>query len=149
VSNLLSYNILVIIVVKIEVKLTSGGTINQGIVIKGGGKSLPVYTRNVGIIFLDPIDLKELGVYPLTPVKVTSKMNEIIVFAQESPDAPHPGVAFMPRGPWVNALVDPNTYSSGCSMFKNTPVSIEPAPEGVKPMNMPELMKKYYIEKAV
>ena len=134
---------------KIEVNLTSGGTINQGIVIKGGGKSLPVYTRNAGIIFLDPEDLKSLSVYPLTAVKVTSKMNEVIVFVQESPDAPHKGVAFMPRGPWVNALVDPNTYGSGCSMFKDTKVTIESPTNDEKPLNMPEFMKKYYLEETV
>ncbi|MHA1728755.1 MAG: molybdopterin dinucleotide binding domain-containing protein [Promethearchaeota archaeon] len=131
---------------KIELNLTSGGTINQGVVIKGGGKTLPVYTRNVGIIFLDPEDLKSLGAYPLTPVKVTSEMNEVIVFVQESPDAPHKGIAFMPRGPWCNLLFIPKTYSSGCPMFKNTKITVEQAPEGKKPLNMPELMSKYYLE---
>ena len=130
---------------KLELKLTSGATINQGMVAKGGGKGLPVYTRNAGIIFLDTEDFKELGIYPLTPVKVSSEMNEVIVFAQISPDAPHKGVAFMPRGPWCNLLILPNTYSSGAPMYKNTPITVEPAP-GERPLNMPELMKKYYIE---
>ena len=133
---------------KIDLNLTSGGTINQGIVIKGGGKSLPVYTRNVGIIFFDPEDLKSLGVYPLTPVLVSSKMNKVIVFAQESPDAPHKGIAFMPRGPWCNLLVNPDTMGSGCSMFKNTEISVEPVTDGKKPLNMPELIKQYYLEEA-
>ncbi|MCP4762226.1 MAG: molybdopterin dinucleotide-binding protein [archaeon] len=131
---------------KIEVRLTSGGSIGQGVVTKGGGKALSAYTRNAGIIFLDSEDLKKLGVYPLTPVRIKSEMNEVIVYAQESSDGPHPGVAFMPRGPWCNLLVRPKTYSSGCAMFKDTDITVEPAPTGVKPLDMPQLMRKYYIE---
>lgn len=135
------------ILTKIEVKLTSGATIKQGIVAKGGGKGLPVYTRSAGIIFLDPEDLKKLALLPLSPVKVKNEMNEVIVLAQLSPDAPHPGVAFMPRGPWANLLINPYTYNSGCPMYKNTTVTIEPADSSQKPLDMPELMKKYYINK--
>jgi len=132
---------------KLELHLTSGGSINQGLVTKSGAKALPSYTRNAGIIFIDPEDFKKLEIYPLTPVKVTSEMNEIIVFAEISEDGPHPGIAFMPRGPWCNALVDPYTYSSGCAMFKDTKISVEPAPKGEKPLDMPALMKKFYIDR--
>jgi len=134
-------------VLKITVKLTSGATIDQGVVIKGGGKGLPVYTRNAGIIFLDPTDLKKLDLYPMAIVKVSNEMNQVLVYVQISPDAPHPGVAFMPRGPWANTLIIPKTYSSGAPMYKNTEVVIEPVNSNEKPLNMPELMKKYYLDK--
>ncbi|MBD3354174.1 MAG: molybdopterin dinucleotide-binding protein [Candidatus Lokiarchaeota archaeon] len=134
--------------VKLNIRLTSGGTINQGQVTKSGGKSLPMYTKHVGSIFLDKDDFNKLQVFPMTPVKVRSEFNEVIVYAQISADGPHPGVGFIPRGPWCNLLVDPYTYSSGCPMFKDTPVTVEPADSHEKPLNMPELMKKYYIEKA-
>lgn len=133
---------------KIEVMITSGATINQGVVAKGGGKALPMYTRNAGIIFLDPEDFRKLAIYPLTPVKLSNEFNEVIVYAQISPDAPHKGVGFMPRGPWCNLLIHPETHSSGCPMYKSTKVTIEAAEDGQKPLNMPELMKKYYIEQA-
>ncbi|MHA1819040.1 MAG: molybdopterin dinucleotide binding domain-containing protein [Promethearchaeota archaeon] len=132
---------------QIKVVLTTGGTIMQGVTTKGGGKALPIYTRNVGVIFLDPDDLKELGVVPGTPVKVKSKFNEVIVTAKLSPDAPHKKIAFMPRGPWCNLLVDPQTFDSGTPMYKYNEITIEPAAEGERPLNMPELMKKYYLEK--
>ncbi len=132
---------------KIKLKLTSGATIGQGVIIKGGGKSLPVYTRNAGIIFLDPADLKKLDLYPMAVVKVSNEMNEVLVYVQISPDAPHPGVAFMPRGPWANTLIVPKTYSSGAPMYKNTDIIVETITTNEKPLNMPELMKKYYLEK--
>jgi len=129
---------------KIDLILTSGATIDQGIVSKGGGKALPAYTKNAAVIFLDPEDMKKLDLYSLTPVKVSSGTNHVIVYAITSPDAPHQGIAFMPRGPWCNILIDPNTSSSGAPHFKDTRITIEPAPSE-KPMNMPELMKKYYL----
>jgi formylmethanofuran dehydrogenase subunit D len=132
---------------KITVKLTSGATIDQGVIIKGGGKGLPVYTRNAGVIFLDPMDLKKLDLYPMAIVKVSNEMNQVLVYVQISPDAPHPGVAFMPRGPWANTLIIPKTYSSGAPMYKNTEVTIEPVNSNEKPLNMPELMKKYYLDR--
>jgi formylmethanofuran dehydrogenase subunit D len=137
----------VISVSKITVKLTSGATIDQGVIIKGGGKGLPVYTRNAGVIFLDPMDLKKLDLYPMAIVKVSNEMNQVLVYVQISPDAPHPGVAFMPRGPWANTLIIPKTYSSGAPMYKNTEVTIEPVNSNEKPLNMPELMKKYYLDR--
>jgi formylmethanofuran dehydrogenase subunit D len=132
---------------KIQLKLTSGATVDQGVVIKGGGKALPVYTRNAGIVFLDSTDFKTLNIYPMSVVKVTSDMNEVLVYAQISPDSPHPGVAFMPRGPWANLLILPETYSSGAPMYKDTQIWIEPVTTKEKPLNMPELMQKYYVEK--
>ncbi|MBN2156632.1 MAG: molybdopterin dinucleotide-binding protein [Candidatus Lokiarchaeota archaeon] len=132
---------------KIKLNLTSGATIDQGVIIKGGGKGLPIYTRNAGLIFLDPSDLKKLDLYPMSVVKVSNELNEVIVYAQISPDAPHPGLAFMPRGPWANTLIRPETYSSGAPMYKNTEVWVESVTTNAKPMNMPELMKHYYLNK--
>jgi formylmethanofuran dehydrogenase subunit D len=33
-------------------------------------------------------------------------------------------------------------------MFKSTEISVEPATDGKKPLNMPELIKQYYLESA-
>jgi formylmethanofuran dehydrogenase subunit D len=30
-------------------------------------------------------------------------------------------------GPWANAVIDPNTYSTGTPTFKGTPVKVEVA----------------------
>ena len=127
--------------------MTTGGTLNQGVATKGGRKERPTYTNACATVFLDPDDFKNLQIYPNSPVKISSKFGEIIAIADLSPDAPHKGIAFMARGPWVNYLIDPETFSNGTPMFKETPVSIEPAEPTAKPLDMPDFIRKNYIEK--
>ncbi len=127
--------------------MTTGGTLAQGVATKGGRKERSTYTNACATVFLDPTDFNVLQIYPNSPVKVTSKFGEIIAIADLSTDAPHPGIAFMARGPWVNNLVDPETFSNGTPMYKETPVSIEPAEAAAKPLDMPEFIRKNYVEK--
>jgi len=127
--------------------MTSGGTLNQGVSTKGGRKERSTYTNAAAIVFMDPTDFNTLQIYPNSPVKITSKFGEIIAIADISPDAPHQGIVFMPRGPWANNLVDPETFSNGTPMYKDTLVTIETVDGPAKPMNMPEFIRKNYIEK--
>jgi formylmethanofuran dehydrogenase subunit D len=111
---------------KITINLISGRTIQQGVAIEGG-KEKPYYRDAAGIIELDPADLKALGVWKNTNVRVTSPYGSVIVKVTETSQGPHPGVAFMPMGPWANSVIDPNTYSTGMPTFKGTPVTLEVA----------------------
>jgi formylmethanofuran dehydrogenase subunit D len=111
----------------ITINLISGRTIQQGVAIEGG-KEKANYRTAAGIIELDPTDLKRLGVWRNTNVRVTSPHGSVIVKAIETTQGPHPGVAFIPMGPWANSIVDPNTYSTGMPTFKGTPVTLEVAP---------------------
>jgi formylmethanofuran dehydrogenase subunit D len=110
----------------ISVNLISGRTIQQGVAIEGG-KEKPLYRTAAGIIEMDHEDLKALGAWKNTNVRVTSPHGSVIVKAIEATQGPHPGVAFIPMGPWANSIVDPNTYSTGMPTFKGTPVTIEVA----------------------
>ena len=111
---------------EITLNLISGRTIQQGVAIEGG-KEKPLYRTAAGIIEMDNEDLKKLGAWKNTNVKVTSDHGSVIVKAIEATQGPHPGVAFIPMGPWANSIVDPNTYSTGMPTFKGTPVKIEVA----------------------
>ncbi len=111
---------------EITVNLISGRTIQQGVAIEGG-KEKPLYRTACGIIEMDNEDLKKLGAWKSTNVRVTSDHGSVIVKAIEATQGPHPGVAFIPMGPWANSVVDPNTYSTGMPTFKGTPVKIEVA----------------------
>ena len=113
-------------VATIQLNLISGRSIQQGVAIEGG-KEKPAYRTAAGIIELDPTDLKRLGAWKNTNVKVTSPHGSVIVKATETSQGPHPGVGFIPMGPWANSIVDPNTYSTGMPTFKGTPVSVEVA----------------------
>ena len=110
----------------INVNLISGRSIQQGVAIEGG-KEKPAYRTAAGIIELDPSDLKKLGAWKNTNVKVTSDFGSVIVKATETSQGPHPGLGFIPMGPWANAIIDPNTYSTGMPTFKGVPVKVEVA----------------------
>ena len=110
----------------ITLNLISGRSIQQGVAIEGG-KEKDNYRTAAGIIELDRADLKELGIWINTNVRVTSAYGSVIVKAIETTQGPHPGVAFIPMGPWANSIVNPNTYSTGMPTFKGTPVTVEVA----------------------
>jgi formylmethanofuran dehydrogenase subunit D len=113
-------------VATIQLNLISGRSIQQGVAIEGG-KEKPAYRTAAGIIELDPSDLKKLGVWKNTNVRVTSDFGSVVVKAIETTQGPHPGLGFIPMGPWANSIIDPNTYSTGMPTFKGTPVKVDAA----------------------
>jgi formylmethanofuran dehydrogenase subunit D len=113
-------------VAAINLNLITGRSIQQGVAIEGG-KEKPAYRTAAGIIELDPSDLKRLGAWRNTNVKVTSDYGSVVVKAIETTQGPHPGLGFIPMGPWANSIVNPNTYSTGMPTFKGVPVKVEVA----------------------
>ncbi len=124
----------------IKCNLITGRTIQQGRAIEGY-KHSDEYTRAAGIVELDPDDMKKLRVYTGTVVKVTTDFGTIFVRAVISTNAPHPGVAFIPMGPWANHILNVDIYSVGMPCFKGVPATIEPVPEG-KVLTAMELMRE-------
>ena len=98
----------------IRVNLITGRSIQQGVSMEAG-KARPAYTDA----------FKKLGAFRNTNVRVTSKYGSVIVKAVEATQGPHPGVAYIPMGPWANMVINPNTYSTGMPTFKGTPVEVE------------------------
>ena len=112
---------------KIQLNLISGRTIQQGVAIEGG-KEKPAYREAFGIIELDAEDFKKLGIYRNSNVRVTSPYGTVVVKAVDATQGPHPGLGWIPMGPWANSITNPNTYSTGMPTFKGVPVEVEPAP---------------------
>jgi formylmethanofuran dehydrogenase subunit D len=111
---------------KITLNLISGRTIQQGVAIESG-KEKPSYRTAAGIIEMDKEDLKKLGAWRNTNVRVTSEYGSVIVKAVEATQGPNPGLEFIPMGPWANAVISDNTYSTGMPTFKGVPVTVEVA----------------------
>ncbi|MCD1294084.1 molybdopterin dinucleotide-binding protein [Methanocella sp. CWC-04] len=124
----------------IELNLITGRTVWQGVAIEGH-KHEDTYTKACGIIEMDVSDLKRLRVFPGQTVKVRSDHGEVIVKAVKATQGPHPGLAFIPMGPWANQVIDPKTYSTGMPHFKGVRITVEPAP-GEKVLNGIELLQK-------
>jgi formylmethanofuran dehydrogenase subunit D len=114
------------LVPKIKLNLISGRTIQQGVSMEGG-KEKPAYRDACGIIEIDSDDFKKLGAWRNTNVRVTSEYGSVVVKAIEATQGPHPGLGWIPMGPWANQIVNPNTYSTGMPTFKGTPVEVEVA----------------------
>lgn len=127
---------------KLRVTLITGRTIEQG-VGKECGKSSKDYIENVSVCYMDPEDLKKLGIKEKTNVQVSTEYGAVVVTALKSKRAPHPNVIFIPYGPWANVVVDPETHGIGMPSFKGIPAYVEPAPE--KPvMSLQELLKQQF-----
>jgi len=124
---------------KIALNLISGRSIQQGVAMEHG-KEKDEYTQACGIIEMDPADLKRLGAWRGTNVRVTSKDGTIVVKAVRTREDLVPGLAHIPMGPWANAIVSAYTYSTGEPCFKGFPVDIEPA-ENEKVMGAVELIQ--------
>lgn len=122
----------------ITVNLISGRTIQQGVSMEAG-KEKEDYMKSCGIIELDAADIAALGIWKNSNVRVSSEFGSVIVKAIETTQGPHPGLAWIPMGPWANMVVDTNTYSTGMPTFKGTKVTVEPA-ENERVLNSIELV---------
>lgn len=127
---------------KLRVTLITGRTIDQG-VGKEMGKGSKEYFDSAAICFLDPVDIKKLGLKNGSNVQVTSKFGSVVVKAKKFPRGVMPGMVFIPCGLWANAVCGDDTYSMGMPLFKGFPVDVEPAPN--KPvLTLDELLKEEY-----
>jgi len=127
---------------KLQVTLLTGRTIEQG-VGKERGKASKEYMESVSVCYMDPEDLKKLGIKEKTTVLVSTDYGSVVVKALKSLRAPHPSIIFIPYGPWANAVVDPETHCIGMPSFKGIPTEVEPAPD--KPLlSLEELLKEQF-----
>jgi len=110
----------------ISVNLISGRTMMQGVAIEGH-KHEDDYIKACGIVEMDVSDMKALHIYQGQNVRVKSAYGEVIVRAIKATQGPHPGLVFIPMGPWANQVTSTETYSTGMPGYKGVKVTIEPA----------------------
>lgn len=127
---------------KLRVTLLTGRTIEQG-VGKERGKASEDYFESVAVCYVDPEDMKRLGMKEGSNVRVSTDYGSVILKALKSPRGPHPGVIFIPYGAWANAVVDPETNSIGMPSLKGIPAEIESAP-GKAVLGLSELLKEQF-----
>ncbi|MEM2263409.1 MAG: molybdopterin dinucleotide binding domain-containing protein [Candidatus Bathyarchaeia archaeon] len=124
---------------KLRVTLLTGRTIEQG-VGKELGKISKEYVESVSVCFIDPEDMKKIGIKDGVNVQVSTDYGSVVVKAKKSLRAPHPGVIYIPYGPWANVVVNPETHGIGMPSFKGVPATVEPAPER-QVLRLEELLK--------
>jgi formylmethanofuran dehydrogenase subunit D len=104
--------------------LITGRTINQGVALEGG-KNTRENVRAAGICTFDKKDFIKLNCLAGTPVKVITEYGEVLVYSTISEEGPHPGIIFIPMGPWANQVVNPDSQSSGTPTFKGIKARVE------------------------
>ena len=109
--------------------LLTGRTINQGVALEGG-KTSKENVRAAGICTIDIDDFKKLDCLAGTPVKVTTDYGSVVVYSTITEEGPHPGIIFIPMGPWANQVVIPDSQSCGTPTFKGMKAKIETVHSG-------------------
>ncbi len=116
---------------KIDVKLISGRSVEQGIQIEN--KMSSEYCDVVAICELNEKDMSKLGIRDEAYVLIKSKFGEVVVRARTDNRNP-PGIAFVPMGPWANAVIDPGTGGCGTPQFKGVDVEVTHTFDSVSPI---------------
>ena len=104
--------------------LLTGRTINQGVALEGG-KTTKENVRAAAICAFDKEDFKKLDCLVGTPVKIISDYGEVVVYSTISEEGPHPGIIFIPLGPWANQVVNPDSQSTGTPTYKGIKAKVE------------------------
>ncbi len=116
---------------KIDVKLITGRSIEQGIQIEN--KMSSEYFDVAAVCELNEKDMSKLGIRDEAHVMIKSKFGEVVVRARTDNRNP-PGIAFVPMGPWANAIIDPNTGGCGTPQFKGVDVEITLTFDSIPPI---------------
>ena len=124
--------------VGIKVNLISGRTIDQGSNLEN--KMSEEYFDAVAFCEMNEADMEKLTVSADENVKVKTNYGEVVVRAKKGEGYPE-GIAFIPMGPWANAVVSGNTHGAGMPQYKGIDGEIEKTEAGV--LHMKDLMRKY------
>ena len=112
-----------------NVILLTGRTIQQGVALEGS-KTSKENVRACGICALDKDDFMKLDCMVGTPVKITTDHGSVMVYSTISEEGPHPGIIFIPMGPWANQVVNPDSIGTGTPTFKGMTAKVEPVQNG-------------------
>lgn len=116
---------------KIDVKLISGRSIAQGIHIDN--KMSSKYCDVAAVCELNEKDMSKLGIRDDANVMIKSKVGQVVVRARTNNRNP-PGIAFVPMGPWANAIIDSSTGGCGTPQFKGVEVEVTLTFDSISPI---------------
>ena len=121
----------------LKANLITGRTIDQGVTIEN--KTSSDYLEATAYCELNSKEAGQLG-KPGSNVKVKTAHGEVVVKLKENNGNPD-GIAFIPMGPWANAVVHPDTKGCGMPGFKGIKANIDATNEKI--LSMKELIARY------
>lgn len=125
-----------------EVILNTGTSIIQAFYEKKGSTLKDEYRQATAVAFMDSKDMEKMSLKPRDKIKVRSEWGEVVLYVDKSHDAPHGGMIFIPKGPWANILVSPETYCCNIPTYKGIPAEITKTDDDV--LLVSQLMNKTY-----
>jgi len=120
----------------LKATLITGRTISQGVNLEN--KTSPDYMDATAFCELNSKDIELLG--KPRNVRIKTDHGDVVVKVKENSGNPD-SIAFIPMGPWANAIVDPDTKGCGMPGFKGVPAEIEATDDKV--LLIKELMARY------
>lgn len=133
---------------KMEVIINVGTSIIQAFYEKKGSTLKDEYRQSTAVAFMDKKDMEKLSLKPRDKIRVKTKWGQVTIFVDISHDAPHEGMIFIPRGPWANIVISPETYCCNVPTFKGVKADITKTDDEVLLVSklMNEEYNKYNLE---
>ncbi|MHA1637630.1 MAG: molybdopterin dinucleotide binding domain-containing protein [Candidatus Thorarchaeota archaeon] len=111
----------------IEVVVTSGRTLNQGRMMEKG-KITQEYADAVCMCELDSTAMDTLGLQNGDLITIQSQSGKTVVKSKLNKGL-HPGIAFIPCGPWFNKLIGSDTQQTGMPGYKSITATVSASPK--------------------
>lgn len=127
---------------QLDILINTGTSIIQAFYEKKGSTLKDEYRQSTAVAFMDPRDMKKLSLQPRDKINVKSKWGCVTIYVDKSHDAPHEGMIFIPRGPWANIVISPETYCCNIPTYKGVPATITKTDDEV--LLVADLMRKTY-----
>lgn len=127
---------------ELDIIINSGSSIIQAFYEKKGSTLKDEYRRSAAIAFMDKKDMQKLDLKPHDKIDVTSKWGSVTLYVDKSHDSPHEGMIFIPKGPWANIVISPETYCCNIPTYKGIKGKIRKSQREV--LLVADLMKIQY-----
>lgn len=125
-----------------KVMINTGTSVIQAFYEKKGSTLKDEYRQSAAVAFMDLKDMQKLSLKSRDKIKIKSEWGEVVLYVDISYDAPHEGMVFIPRGPWANIIISPETYCCNVPTYKGIPAEIFKTDEDV--LLVSQLMNKVY-----
>lgn len=108
----------------LDVKINTGTSIIQAFYEKKGSTLKDEYRQSTAVSFMDLRDMEKLSLKPRDKIEIKTQWGEVVVFVDKSHDAPHEGMIFIPKGPWANIIISPQTHCCSIPTYKGIDAKI-------------------------